>query len=521
MSFYLWLILIVILLLIYFHRWLTKRYSYFEHLGIPYLKPNFLFGNLTDAFLLRKSISEVYADLYKKLDPYKYVGIFNTVAPAIMIRDPELLRHILIKDFHNFSDRGFHVNSEAEPMTNNLFFLKGDNWHNLRIKLTPTFSTGKMKKMLPLVKECATHLSQVLENLPSEESFDMKDFWARYMTDIVASCVFGIDANSLANPDSEFLAFGKKIFRFRFSTLLRITWQKMPSMLTKFITMGDVKTETFFCDIVYEMIRHREQSKIIRNDFLDLLISMKNDWTLHHPDDTKDYQDLHKFFQEIGRTGNGDDLRITEELLAAQAFVFFIAGFETTSTSLSYVLLELSLNPSIQDKVRQEFIEVMSLHGGEITYDVLKQTPYMDMVIAETLRKYPPVGMLQRRTCQDYNIPGSDVIIPEDTPIIISVHGIHMDEKYYENPQEFRPERFTEQEQSKRARFTYLPFGEGPRICIGSRFARLAMKVGLINALKKSSYQVSPRMRFPIKMDSALGLLTPRDAILLQRREIN
>ena len=92
---------------------------------------------------------------------------------------------------------------------------------------------------------------------------------------------------------------------------------------------------------------------------------------------------------------------------------------------------------------------------------------------SETLRKYPPLSMLSRKTLKNYKVRNSDIIIPAGTSIVVSVYGIHMDEKYYDNPHEFRPERFTLEEIAKRPNYTYLPFGEGPRFCIGIMIGRI------------------------------------------------
>lgn len=89
-------------------------------------------------------------------------------------------------------------------------------------------------------------------------------------------------------------------------------------------------------------------------------------------------------------------------------------------------------------------------------------------MVAETLRKYPPNGILQRRTVKNYRVPDSNVVIPADTSIVVSIFGMHRDEKYYDNPREFRPERFSEEEKSKQTNYTYIPFGLGPRYCIGT-----------------------------------------------------
>lgn len=175
----------------------------------------------------------------------------------------------------------------------------------------------------------------------------------------------------------------------------------------------------------------------------------------------------------------------------AQCFLFFLAGFETSASTLSFMLLELAQNSHIQDKLREEIVSVLENNDNQLTYDVLKEMKYLDMVMAgsftlykqllylititnsisfpfsETLRKYPITGNLVRICTQNYKIPDSKMVIQEGTPIIISICGLHNDEKYYEKPDEFYPEHFTEEAISKRPHYTYLPFGEGPRVCIG------------------------------------------------------
>ncbi|XP_065214564.1 cytochrome P450 6k1-like [Planococcus citri] len=517
-------ILLIISSVLYLYWYLKKTYSFFEQHGIPYIKPTFVFGNLTDVILLRKSMAEAFADLYKSLEPHKFAGIYAGTKPMIMIRDPELLKDILIKDFAYFSDRGFNVDQTLEPLSYNLFLMKGDEWRNLRMKLTTTFTTGKMKMMFPLVQRCAEKFQKVIDNTPSHESIDIKDLAARYTTDVIGSCAFGLDTNSLENPDSEFRMMGKKLLQFRFRSLLRFLQLNIPAKLIKLfnITLVDVKYQNFFGETVYKTIDYREKNNVVRKDLLDLLIGLKSEKSSDLPKDATEQEDLQKFLDGVGGDKDGkNNLKITDELLAAQALLFFLAGFETSSTNLCYVLFELSQNEHIQDKVRQEINDVISANDGQLNYDVLKQMTYVDMVIEESLRKYPPLSILSRRTSQNYKIRDSDVVIPAETSIIVSVYGIHSDEKYYDNPQEFRPERFTEEEKSKRPNFTYLPFGEGPRYCIGARFAKLNVKMGLIYALRNFSYQVSPKMKFPIEFDKNFGLLAPSNSVLIQREKLN
>lgn len=162
-----------------------------------------------------------------------------------------------------------------------------------------------------------------------------------------------------------------------------------------------------------------------------------------------------------------DDQKFTFEQAAAQAFVFFMAGSETSSTTMQFALYELSLNPEIQEKTREEILKVLAKHNGKITYESIYEIDYLRCVVDETLRKYPPMSVLVRKCNKDFVIPGSTVGVPAGMQVQIPILGLHMDPEYFPNPEKFDPNRFTETEKIKRHHFTYLPFGEGPRNCIG------------------------------------------------------
>uniref|UniRef100_A0AAT9UTP5 Cytochrome P450 6PZ11 short isoform n=1 Tax=Maconellicoccus hirsutus TaxID=177089 RepID=A0AAT9UTP5_MACHI len=522
MDFLTILILTICTSFLYLYYSIKKAHLFFEKLKIPYLKPNLIFGNMTDVMLLRKSLAEAYRDQYNALEPHRFGGVFTMKKPVIIVRDPELIRDIMIKDFAYFTDRGINTHKSIEPLSQHLFMLKGSTWRNLRIKLTTTFTSGKMKMMFPLLEKCGEKLTQVIDNMSDERSFNAKDLFVRYTTDGIATCAFGLETNSLENPKSEFRAMASKAFEFRYKALLRTLWPSMPYSLVRFfnISLTDPQVQKFYLDIVDKTVTYREQNDVTRNDFLDLLIALKNNTMMQKFHDTGDHEDLQKFLAQIGHKTVKSDLEMTNDLLAAQAFLFLAAGQDTTSTTLCYALLELCLNPTIQEKVRQEIHQVLADNDDTLTYDILKQFTYLEMVISETLRKYPPAAMLFRHSKDNYKVPHSDVVIPANLSIIIPVFGLHMDEKYYDNPEEFRPERFTEQEIAKRPHFTYLPFGDGPRVCIAERFAMMNMKIGLVHALKDFSYRVSPEMKFPLQFEKNFGLLNPKDSVRLLRQRI-
>uniref|UniRef100_A0AAT9UU19 Cytochrome P450 6PZ10 n=1 Tax=Maconellicoccus hirsutus TaxID=177089 RepID=A0AAT9UU19_MACHI len=515
MNFYNSSILVVLSFAIYLYWYFKKTFKFFEKHGIPYVK-----GNMT-LRSFRKPLADVHRDLYRELEPHKFGGVFNMMKPNIIVRDPKLIKQILIRDFSFFSDRGIDIDENTDPLAHHLFTMKGDDWKNLRIKLTTIFTSGKMKMMFPLLITCGKNLHKIIDDLPYDESFDAKDLFARYTSDAIGSCAFGLETGSLENPNSEFRMMGKKFSEFRIKSLIRVLLP-IPSRLAKLLdlTLIDSNLQKYFKDMVDTTVKYREKNNITRNDFLDLMIALKNNTMLQKFQDTGDLEDLQKLLEQIGDKFVKSDVVMTNVSLAAQALLFFGAGSDTASTTLAYALLELSLNPAMQDKLRQEINHVLATNDDQFTYEAMKQTKYMDMVIAETLRKYPPAPTLMRKSNENYKILNTNIIIPAGTSITIPIFGIHSDEKYYDNPEEFRPERFTKEEVAKRMNYTYLPFGGGPRVCIAERFAKIKVKIAMVYALKDFSYRVSPQMKLPVEFEKNYGTTGPRDGVHLIKQRL-
>lgn len=181
---------------------------------------------------------------------------------------------------------------------------------------------------------------------------------------------------------------------------------------------------------------------------------------------------------------------------------------------MSFCLFELARNRKILRKVQLEIDEVFKNSGsGEATYEILDKMSYLDCVIDETLRMYPIGPALLRKCLKDYKVSDSDVVIPKGTSVFIPVLGYHRDPDVYENPLEFRPERFLNSPNGDGMSIGsfYLPFGDGPRICIGKRLAKLSAKIGLVMMLRQFNFDlIDESMRHSeIKFNSAQGTLTP------------
>lgn len=160
---------------------IKNRHKYWLKKKVPFIKPKHLFfGNTTE--LLRKGVPLVkyHETIYNELAPHKYGGYFHFIKPVFVIRDPDLIKTILIKDFPYFTDRGSMFTDEKEPLTLNLFNLGGARWKNLRIKVSPAFSSGKIKIMFHLMKECAAELVNVTEEmLKNDNDIEVKELMSR------------------------------------------------------------------------------------------------------------------------------------------------------------------------------------------------------------------------------------------------------------------------------------------------------------------------------------------------------
>nr|CAD7448682.1 unnamed protein product [Timema bartmani] len=498
----------------------SYAYGYWRRRNITYIPAPFsIFGNVGDMIFMKKTPALVMRDLYNKLDGEPYGGIFIGATPIMLIRDPEVIKQVFVKNFTSFMDRHLDINEKVNPVEENLFFMKGEKWRWLRSKLTPTFSSGKLKMMFQVLTECASEMNTYVESIASkQESIEMRELFAQYNTEIIGSCAFGIKFNTINNPKSEFRAIGRTIFDQSFFQMMKgLIITIFPGLAKCFtFTIFDLKTSRFFRRIVEDTIAHREKNEISRKDFLQLLIQLKKKGYVTE-DSTQLKEDAYLYYK-IGDEGSSvrKEFELTDGLLAAQCFVFFLAGFETSSAVASFCMYELALNPDIQERVREEVDAVLKEHNGAITYEAVQKMGYLGRVVDETLRKYPTIPILERKCTRPFTFPETDYVMEKGAKLSIPSYAIQHDPQYYPDPERFDPERFTEEAKQSRHPFTYLPFGEGPRICIGMRFALMQIKVGLVSLLSKYKFSPCEKTDIPIVLLPKAFFLTPTNGIWLK-----
>lgn len=194
-----------------------------------------------------------------------------------------------------------------------------------------------------------------------------------------------------------------------------------------------------------------------------------------------------------------------------------MAGYDTTGTTLAYASYQLARNPEIQEKLRNEIEDLVGLKDdSEMTYDDIHSMTYLDQIISETLRFHNPIGILNRAPSKDYKIPGHDIMITKDQMTWINAVAIHFNPKYYENPDEFNPDHFTKEVKADRNPYAFLPFGQGPRACIGMRFALLEAKLALANMVRKFTLLPSEKTKEPLELDPQSGIAYPKNGLYIK-----
>ncbi|KAL1509580.1 hypothetical protein ABEB36_004292 [Hypothenemus hampei] len=483
--------------------------NYFEKMGVKQLKPWPILGDFYVTLFRIMSFGDLIKYAYDSFGKSRYGGFYHLTVPTLIIKDPELIKKITIKDFDHFTDHRGFVNPEADQLwSNNLFALTGQKWREMRATLSSSFTSSKMKHMFEIINETARNFSMYF--MKKDENIielDMKDTFSRFINDVIATSAFGLKVDSLEEPNNTFYAMGKNIANFSsfLVTLKFVILFTVPRIFEYFkITIFDNGTIAYFQNTINDTIKVREEKNIVRNDMINLLLETRKGHKIEESNAIEtgyatvqedSYFDKFKFKQ--ARYLTNDDIM-------SQALIFFLAGFESVSIALCYSAHELAMNKDIQDRLREEIRETHKLNNGKLTYDALLKMKYMDMVFCEVLRKWPPSFAVDRVCTKPYTIEPK---YPDEKPVNFNVgdllwlptFGLHRDPKYFPKPEVFDPERFSDENRDQIIPYSYIPFGSGPRNCIGSRFAILESKALIYNLLLNFEIVPTKKTTNPLK----------------------
>ncbi|XP_070180865.1 cytochrome P450 3A24-like isoform X2 [Littorina saxatilis] len=485
-----WMVVLIIVVSLYTYG--IWSHSTWPKLGIPGPRPEPFFGNTRQ--LRKKTFYVAYAEWHKQYG--RVFGLDFMGSPMLVVTDLDILREIMVKDFNNFADRHFMAGTTRPPtIDKGLFFAGGTAWKRIRNLMTPTFTASKLKNMCPVIDRCSHNLVDNLQTKGRDgQSVDIKSVFSSFTMDVIAGTAFGVETNSQTQDNDPFVtncrALLTKLAQASKLQMFATLFPVITPLLRAFnlTTFSDPEAD-FLVNSVYTMVDDRKKSTEgkKRTDLLQLLVDVEHNAS--------------------GGTAN----QMTREEIVGQGFIVLIAGFDTTANTLHYLVYNLALHQHVQQQLFQEIVD--NLGDADPTYDNVATLKYLDCVVHETLRLFPPLPLINRRAKERRIIKG--VTIPAGCGVGIPIYHILRDPEYFEDPETFNPVRFSGENRAKLDPLTVeLPFGYGPRQCIGMRLALLEIKFAVVRVCRR--FQFLKCEHTPDKVDfTAASLATPRKPIKL------
>ncbi|ROT79404.1 Cytochrome P450 9e2 [Penaeus vannamei] len=426
----------------------------------------------------------------------------------LLVGDPEIMRHIYVKDFDHFMDRRtFNMPSKKDRVMANMLSMKtGEEWKKLRAIMSPTFTSGKIKGMFPLVCKKADQLvSFCLKEARTKPFVDMKYNFGRFTLDTIASCAFvareTMRARQSGNKRGDFLdllleaevstgdAEGiSAVQDDNKSSTSKQTLNELTiiSQSVMFLLAGYDTTASTLAFVSILLAKHPEIQQRLRQEMSEMVEE--------HGDIT--YQGIME--------AKYLDACIMETLR------LYPPGLFLERKCVKEYNLSQPTPRSPLARVRRPRRRIERRVEDGLSYKLTDESVFICRECAEVVLNL----RTQRQINSENRIPGTDVTIEPGMVVTCPLFQIHRDPKYWPEPEVFRPERFLPENKANITHLTHIPFGIGPRNCLAMRFALMEAKVALAKMLLASDIRVAPGHE-EIKTDFGMGLLRPKDGVNL------
>ncbi|KAJ8953899.1 hypothetical protein NQ318_019139 [Aromia moschata] len=355
----------------FFYYFFVRPLSYWKDRGVKQGRPWWIFGDNWGTLFRVHSFADMIQYVYNQCPGTRYSGIYQFLLPTLLIRDPDLLKLVTVKDFDHFVDHRPFIPEEADPLWGkNLFALKGQKWREMRAILSPSFTTSKMKAMFVLMAECAENFVQYfLEKDEDIIDVEMKNVCTRFSNDVIATTAFGIKVDSIREPNNEFYLMGKEATNFAgfFTNLKILVYFFVPKLAGALgIRLFSKQVGDFFTNLVDKTVKMREEKGIVRPDMIHLLMEARKGTLKYEENGIVDTGYATAQESDLVKNTNGKPPRnITNADIASQALIFFFAGFDAVSNLMCFLSYELAVAPEIQDRLRKEVRETSEECGGK------------------------------------------------------------------------------------------------------------------------------------------------------------
>ncbi|XP_050303955.1 cytochrome P450 4d2-like [Anthonomus grandis grandis] len=467
MSLYFWLCCIlfgvVILLIIHFYI----IYTHLNQIPAPPYIP--ILGHLLDYADPEEGLKKITRSLIK------YGGIIRLYIgprkPSIAVASKEFIK-FLCQNKKYVGKAKFYQYLKGW-LGEGLITSDGDKWLSRRKALTASFtSTSVLRSFIEIFEEKTEVLIDVLEKLDNQ-NVDMHPIMKKFTADVIYETAMGFPLNSQKQLTNSTYATS-------IETICDMVQRRMVSATKQF---------DFFYHFTKDYQEEKSALRVIDRVLEDIIKNKKKEKGAQNFNNNKDLLDSMMELHIDGKRMSSSDLR-------EEVNTFLFAGYDTTSSAMALALYELAQNSAIQKKVLMEQRMLMEQSNNtKITYELLNNMKYLEMVIKETLRLHTIVPAVGRKVKKDLQF--GHIKIPENLNISVCLHALHHNPNYFPEPEKFIPERFADE--NKIDEFTYLPFGVQPRQCLGKNFAMLEMKTAISKIIRHFEVLKIPGKKLTLK----------------------
>ncbi len=401
---------------------------------------------------------------------------------GIMSIHPEFSQHILQKNNKNYIKSKVQTELLAQYLGKGLLTADGEYWLRQRRLIQPGFHRAKLAALTDIMQQVIDDFMVDLEaKAEGGKEIEMAHEMMELAFRVVAKSLFGTETN-----DELLTRLGDRITVIQKFLVRQV---RQPYLRWWFNWSGKTQTHLDLAEdageMILQVIGDRRKSKEEYDDLLDMLLSAR-------------YED----------TGEG----MTDRQLLEECMVLFAAGHETSANSLVWTLYLFTQHPEVVQKIREELAQVIG--NRKIAFEDLRQLEYITQVVKESMRMYPPAWVTDRLSVADDEILGYK--IPKDTVALTFIYGAHHNPKVWDQPEEFRPERFTKENMKDKHKFSYFPFGGGPRLCIGNNFAMMEMQLAIASLVQKFDFKLVENQQIEMQ---PLVTLRPKYGIKMRLRK--
>ena len=340
-----------------------------------------------------------------------------------------------------------------------------DKWKHIRTLITAGFTSGKLKNMTSTMLDTCNVLTTHLDSLISSKdgTFNALKLYSNFACDIVCSSFFGINIDTINNPEHLLPINLAKLFggdlMTKWQIILFVLFPKFTTFLMNLKLLDIIPADSikYLIDLSEQIIGERRSGSKVRHDFIQHMV---------------DHEETNAAHSSFAKT-------LTNGEILSQSILFMMVGTDTTAVTLSWVTHNLALYPECQDKLIDEIDSVLEKFDSKVTYEAMQEMHYMNDVIAETQRMYT-IEFNDREAREDYEFNG--IKVKKGQYVVILLNNMAHDESIFPEADKFRPGRNREFD-------GFLPFGSGPRTCIAQRFALLEIKLLLSSILSKFRFE--------------------------------